>query len=155
MTTTSISSKEGAYKLLSKIKALRDDLAQFDQRTKSERDARVFTIAQQERGLEVWAANNLPNGTKTIDLMVGKVSFRTVNGGLRVVNKSEATGWALANKPEFVQERTQTTQVLDSKALLAALAETLPEDLPPGVDIIPDEERFNIDLPAPAEDEVF
>lgn len=151
-----IATREDAYKALCDLRATRDQLATFDRLTELKRSTITGAIASIEGKLRDWASVNLDGKSKTIDLLIGKVSFRTVPGGLRVVDTALALNWAKEHRPELVKTETTVRCKLDSKGLLglvaAATIEDGPLDYPPGVALVADEEKFTVTI---AEEEDF
>lgn len=90
--------------------------------------------------LEQWAIANPPRKGKSLKLLTGTIGWRRVNGGPRVRDKSTAIDWALTFLPESVT--SETVHKLDTDAIKVHVATT--GELPPGVEVIDDEERFYV-----------
>lgn len=88
--------------------------------------------------LEHWARLNPPAKGKTIHLPTGQLAFRRVPGGPRVVDDAAALDWARAALPDAVR----VVESVDKAAIKAHIAAT--GELPPGVEITPDDESFSV-----------
>lgn len=88
--------------------------------------------------LEAWAREHPPRRGKTIRLPTGALSFRTVPGGPRVVNEDDALDWAEFHLPAAVK--------VSKKVMASVLKEHYQAtgELPPGVEVVPDDERFDV-----------
>jgi phage host-nuclease inhibitor protein Gam len=90
--------------------------------------------------LEAWAEANLPRKGRTIHLLTGSLSFRAVKGGPRVADSAATLAWASEALPDAVI--TQTTRKVDAAAVKAYVMDT--GEIPPGVEIIEDAQRFYV-----------
>lgn len=108
--------------------------AMVEQAEREVADTEAFFLPQ----LEAWARANPPRKSKTIKLMTGSLAFRTVPGGPRVVDEGQCTDWAKRYCPDAIKvvERLSVTAIKDYIANYG--------ELPPGVEIAPDSERFDV-----------
>ena len=88
--------------------------------------------------LEMWAKANPPKRGKTIRLPVGQLGWRRVPGGPRVIDDAAALAWARQALPQAVR----VEESVDRHTIRAYVERT--GELPPGVEIKPDEERFGV-----------
>jgi phage host-nuclease inhibitor protein Gam len=77
--------------------------------------------------------------TKTLKTLGGSFSFRTVPGGLRVIDKDAALQWAKEHAPALVE--VKTVESLPAAALKSHLQTT--GEVPAGCEIADDRESFS------------
>lgn len=98
-------------------------------------------VAEAEQGLPAlaaWATANPPTKGKMIRLPVGQMGWRKVPGGPRVVDEVRVLDWARAALPAAVR----VVESLDRTTIREYVTTT--GELPPGVELQPDEERFGV-----------
>lgn len=146
--TTYINTKEDAYKTLVALREHREALGKYDVLCAEGRRSITDEIDKLEMTLHEWTLANVTEKAKTIDLMVGKVSVRTVRGGPKVSDKAATLAWAREKAPEFVKVEVKEIETLDTKGLVEAIKgnDDPVTDLPPGVVIAPDTESFRIEF---------
>lgn len=122
----------GARERLARIKAACQLMIQDAERQVADAEARFLPA------LEAWALANPPRKGKTIRLPTGSLSFRTVPGGHRVVDAEAALAWARAYLPAAV--------VVSERLDAAAVREYVHAsgEIPPGVERVPEHERFGV-----------
>lgn len=130
---------------INKVRAARAELARV-------KAACAEAIAEAERNvaetdgfflpmLEQWSAANLPRGKKSITTTHGRVQFRTVPGGPRVVDDQALIAWAKESGiPGLVREKV--TQAVDRTAVKDYWQRT--GDLPAGVEVVDPRESFDV-----------
>ena len=88
--------------------------------------------------LENWARLNPPTRGRTVHLPTGQLAFRRVPGGPRVVDDAAALAWAREALPVAVR----VVERVDAATIKAHVLAT--GELPPGVEIKPDDESFSV-----------
>lgn len=108
--------------------------AMIDDAAREAQDVEAFFLPL----LEEWARNNPPRKGKTIRLLTGALSFRTVPGGPRVTDAEAALSWAKAEYADLVivSERLDVNGIKDYVKASG--------DVPPGVEIIEPRESFDV-----------
>ena len=90
--------------------------------------------------VEAWAKDNLPRDKKSLKLSTGKVQFRSVPGGARVVDENAVMDWAMSALSDAFETRMRT--VLNKARVYEYIEQT--GDIPPGVEIVEDRETFSV-----------
>jgi hypothetical protein len=158
MEMIAITTKQDAYNTLLLLRAEHDGLAEFDATTSHVRKEYTDRIAAHEERLRTWALANLPSGSRTVDLLVGKVSFKKQPSGYRIVDKVATLAWVKeSTDPEVfraLKVDTKVTESVDAKILLALVPGFIENDpiggVPPGVQLVEAEDRFYIEFDAEA-----
>ena len=118
--------------------------------------ARLAEIESQQKGLRdryeaqlrAWATVETERRRrKSITLLSGTVAFRTVPGGIKIVDKEAALEAARGLCPEAIRTKTEVT--LDGDAYRAAAQAALEDrgELLPGVELTVAQESMRIDAP--------
>jgi phage host-nuclease inhibitor protein Gam len=90
--------------------------------------------------IRAWAEGQLTGKTKTLHLLSGSISFRSVKGGPRIKDHSDVLAWAQENLPEAVVP-TVTLKV-DAQAVKDHVKAW--GEIPPGVEIVDDRQELYI-----------
>ena len=101
-------------------------------------EAEVAEVESMLPELETWAMANRPAKGKTIKLPVGQRQWRVVPGGPRIVDDAAALRWAREALPDAVRVALS----IDKMAIKSYVTTT--GELPPGVELQADEERFGV-----------
>ena len=96
-----------------------------------------------EPELARWAEERMPKHRRFVDTLAGRVGFRLVKGGPRIVDKAAALTWAKEYLPAAVTVDVRESVTAD---LVKQHTEKTGE-LPPGVDYVPDEDRLYVKAP--------
>lgn len=123
-----------AEERLERIKAMSADAI-----TRAERDL-ASTRARLLPELAAWYQAHPPRRGKTLHYPTGKFSARTRPGGPRIVDKDAAREWARVELPEAI--RSRVVEDVDAVMIKGYVAET--GDLPPGVELVPAEEVYEV-----------
>jgi phage host-nuclease inhibitor protein Gam len=102
-------------------------------------------LARFEHELQLWAGANLPRRGKTIQLLTGALSFRTIKGGPRIRDAAAVLTWAEEHAPEAIVETVTTTRKPSAEAIAALYRET--GEIPPGVEVAEEREQLYIKAP--------
>jgi phage host-nuclease inhibitor protein Gam len=90
--------------------------------------------------IRAWAEGQLTGKTKTLHLLSGSISFRSVKGGPRVRDAAEVLAWARESLPEAIIETvTHKVDAQTVKDHVKAWGE-----IPPGVEIVDDRQELYI-----------
>jgi len=88
---------------------------------------------------------------RSLPLLQGTVSLRTVPASVRIADKAAALAYAVAESPELVLTETVTTTTLDSAGYRKLFEATGDADMP-GIEIIPARESMTIKFPNDAKE---
>lgn len=139
-----VDSKAAAEWVIDKMIALDERAARLDAQYKAMRAAIARDRESLDRRfsseLRAWAAENMPAKSKTLHLLTGSVSFRTVRGGPRIADNAAVLAWAQGALPDAVVP--QVSLKLDAAAVKAHVKET--GEIPPGVEIADDREEMYV-----------
>lgn len=83
---------------------------------------------------------NPPKRGKTIKLVTGRIGFRKVGGGPRIQDKEKVLEWAREHRPDLVE--VETRESVPAAGVKDHVGKT--GEIPPGVVVLDDEERFQI-----------
>jgi phage host-nuclease inhibitor protein Gam len=125
---TALDSKESIVK--AQYKAMMDDI---------END-RKFLMARFGAQLMTWTLENAKKGAKSVKLLTGTVSVRTVPEAFFIADEDKFLEWALEHLPEVLKEKTVTH--IDKKAVEEYFKKT--GEVPDGCDVKPSEERVYV-----------
>jgi phage host-nuclease inhibitor protein Gam len=90
--------------------------------------------------IRAWAEGQLTGKTKTLHLLSGSISFRSVKGGPRIADSREVEAWAHENLPEAIIETV--THKVDAQAVKDHVKAW--GEIPPGVEIVDDRQEIYI-----------
>lgn len=93
--------------------------------------------------LQQWAGHHLPRRGRTVHLLTGSLSWRTVPATAKVVEAERALAWAEEALPGAVV--VTTTKRLDPQALRAYIEAE--GEIPPGVGLVEEHDRFYVRAP--------
>jgi hypothetical protein len=120
-----------------RIKAQADRmLADIDRREASFRERFEPELAR-------WAEERMPKHRRFVDTLAGRIGFRLVKGGPRIVDREAATEWAKEHLPGAVF--SEMVLKLDARRVKEHVEKH--GELPPGVDFTPDEDRLYVKAP--------
>ena len=88
---------------------------------------------------------------RSLPLLQGTVSLRTVPASVRIADKAAALAYAVAESPELVLTETITTTTLDAAGYRKLFEATGDADMP-GIEIIPARESMTIKFPNDAKE---
>lgn len=123
-----------AEERLERIKAMSADAIARAERDLADTRARLLPE------LIAWYRAHPPRKGKTLHFPTAKFSARTRPGGPRIVDKDAAREWARAELPEAI--RTRVVEDVDAAAIKGYVATF--GDLPPGVELVPAEEVYEV-----------
>lgn len=139
-----VDSQDAAEWVIDKMIALEERAARLEAQYKAMKAAILRDRESLDRRfsseLRAWAAENMSAKSKTLHLLTGSVSFRTVRGGPRIQDHAEVLAWARESLPDAVVP-TVTLKV-DPAAVKDHVKET--GEIPPGVEIADDREEMYI-----------
>jgi phage host-nuclease inhibitor protein Gam len=139
-----VDSQQAAEWVIDKMIALEERAERLDAQYKAMKAAIIRDRESLDRRfsseLRAWASENMPVKSKTLHLLTGSVSFRTVRGGPRIADSREVEAWARENLPEAVIEK------IDYKIDAQMIKNHVQAwgEIPPGVEIADDREEMYV-----------